>query len=149
MIAIACDHAAVELKKEIEAMLTDMGEEYIDFGTHTTDSCHYPIFAARAAKAVADGTCDKGIVICGTGIGISIAANKVHGIRCALCSEPLSAELTRRHNDANMVAIGARVTGAELAKSIVTTFLNTPFESGRHQQRVDLITKLEQEQGLE
>lgn len=149
MIAIACDHAAVELKKEIEAMLTDMGEEYIDFGTHTTDSCHYPIFAARAAKAVADGTCDKGIVICGTGIGISIAANKVHGIRCALCSEPLSAELTRRHNDANMVAIGARVTGAELAKSIVTTFLNTPFEGGRHQQRVDLITKLEQEQGLE
>lgn len=149
MIAIACDHAAVELKKEIEAMLTDMGEEYIDFGTHTTDSCHYPIFAARAAKAVADGTCEKGIVICGTGIGISIAANKVHGIRCALCSEPLSAELTRRHNDANMVAIGARVTGAELAKSIVTTFLNTPFEGGRHQQRVDLITKLEQEQGLE
>lgn len=149
MIAIACDHAAVDLKKEIEAMLTDMGEEYIDFGTHTTDSCHYPIFAARAAKAVADGTCEKGIVICGTGIGISIAANKVHGIRCALCSEPLSAELTRRHNDANMVAIGARVTGAELAKSIVTTFLNTPFEGGRHQQRVDLITKLEQEQGLE
>ncbi len=149
MIAIACDHAAVELKKEIEVLLNEMGQEYIDFGTHTTDSCHYPIFAARAAKAVADGTCEKGIVICGTGIGISIAANKVHGIRCALCSEPLSAELTRRHNDANMVAIGARVTGAELAKSIVTTFLNTPFDGGRHQQRINLITKLEQEQGLE
>ncbi len=149
MIAIACDHAAVELKKDIEALLTEMGEEYIDFGTHTTDSCHYPIFAARAAKAVADGTCEKGIVICGTGIGVSIAANKVHGIRCALCSEPLSAELTRRHNNANMLAIGARVTGAELAKSIVTTFLNTPFDGGRHQQRIDLITKLEQEQGLE
>lgn len=149
MIAIACDHAAVELKKEIEVLLNEMGEEYLDFGTHTTESCHYPIFAARAAKAVADGTCEKGIVICGTGIGISIAANKVHGIRCALCSEPLSAELTRRHNDANMLAIGARVTGAELAKSIVTTFLNTPFEGGRHQQRVDLITKLEQEQELE
>ncbi len=149
MIAIACDHAAVELKKDIEAMLNEMGEEYLDFGTHTTDSCHYPIFAARAAKAVADGTCEKGIVICGTGIGVSIAANKVHGIRCALCSEPLSAELTRRHNNANMLAIGARVTGAELAKSIVTTFLNTPFDGGRHQQRIDLITKLEQEQGLE
>lgn len=149
MIAIACDHAAVELKKDIEAMLNEIGEEYLDFGTHTTDSCHYPIFAARAAKAVADGICEKGIVICGTGIGVSIAANKVHGIRCALCSEPLSAELTRRHNNANMLAIGARVTGAELAKSIVTTFLNTPFDGGRHQQRIDLITKLEQEQGLE
>ena len=149
MIAIACDHAAVELKKDVEAMLNEMGEEYLDFGTHTTDSCHYPIFAARAAKAVADGTCEKGIVICGTGIGVSIAANKIHGIRCALCSEPLSAELTRRHNNANMLAIGARVTGAELAKSIVCTFHKTPFDGGRHQQRIDLITKIEQEQGLE
>ena len=149
MIAIACDHAAVELKKEIEALLTEMGEEYIDFGTHTTESCDYPIFAARAARAVADDTCEKGILICGTGIGISIAANKVHGIRCALCNDPLSAELTRRHNDANMVAFGARIIGAELAKSIVRTFLTTPFDGGRHQKRVDLITKLEQEQVLE
>lgn len=149
MIAIACDHAAVELKKEIEALLTEIGEEYIDFGTHTTESCDYPIFAARAARAVADGTCEKGILICGTGIGISIAANKVHGIRCALCNDPLSAQLTRRHNDANMVAFGARIIGAELAKSIVRTFLTTPFDGGRHQKRVDLITKLEQEQGLE
>ena len=149
MIAIACDHAAVELKKEIEAMLNEMGEEYLDFGTHTAESCHYPVFAARAAKAVGDGTCERGIVLCGTGIGVSIAANKVHGIRCALCSEPLSAELTRRHNDANMVAIGARVTGAELAKCIVRTFLTTPFEGGRHQTRIDLISQLEQEQVLE
>lgn len=149
MIAIACDHAAVELKREIEAMLTEMGEEYRDFGTDTSDSCDYPIFAARAAKAVADGSCDKGIVICGTGIGISIAANKVHGIRCALCSDPLSAQLTRQHNNANMLAMGARIIGPELAKCIVKAFLSTPFEGGRHQRRIDLITKLEQEQVIE
>ncbi len=149
MIAIACDHAAVELKKEIEAMLTEMGLEYVDFGTDTSASCDYPVFAARAAKAVADGRCEKGILICGTGIGISIAANKVHGIRCALCNDPLSAYLTRLHNDANMVAFGARIIGAELAKNIVKTFLETAFEGGRHQRRVDLITKLEQEQVLE
>lgn len=149
MIAIACDHAAVELKKEIEAMLTEMGLEYVDFGTDSSASCDYPIFAARAAKAVASGRCEKGILICGTGIGISIAANKVHGIRCALCNDPLSAYLTRLHNDANMVAFGARIIGAELAKNIVKTFLETAFEGGRHQRRVDLITKLEQEQVLE
>ncbi len=149
MIAIACDHAAVELKKEIEVFLGEMGEEYIDFGTNTEETCHYPVFAARAAGAVADGTCDKGIVLCGTGIGVSIAANKVHGIRCALCSEPLSAQLTRRHNNANVLAIGARVTGVELAKCIVKTFLTTPFEGGRHQIRVDMISQLEQEQVLE
>ena len=149
MIAIACDHAAVELKREIETMLTELGLEYRDFGTNTTDSCDYPVFAARAAKAVADGSCEKGIVICGTGIGISIAANKVHGIRCALCSDPLSAQLTRQHNDANMLAMGARIIGPELAKNIVKTFLSTPFDGGRHQRRVDLITKLEQEQVIE
>lgn len=149
MIAIACDHSAVELKNEIKALLSKMGEEYVDFGTDTTDSCDYPLFAARAAKAVADGRCEKGIVICGTGIGISIAANKVHGIRCALCSDPLSAELTRQHNDANMLAMGARIIGPELAKRIVTVFLSTSFEGGRHQRRVDLITTLEQKQGIE
>lgn len=149
MIAIACDHAAVDLKKEIEQMLTDMGETYCDFGTDSTASCDYPIFAARAAKAVVDGRCEKGILICGTGIGISIAANKIHGIRCALCNDPLSAQLTRRHNNANMVAFGARIIGPELAKSIVKEFLNTPFEGGRHQNRVDLIAKLEQQQELE
>ncbi len=149
MIAIACDHAAVDLKNEIKALLTEMGEEYQDFGTDTSASCDYPVFAARAAKAVADGRCEKGIVICGTGIGISIAANKVHGIRCALCGDPLSAQLTRQHNDANMLAMGARIIGAELAKAIVKAFLTTPFEGGRHQRRIDLITKLEQEQVIE
>ena len=149
MIAIACDHAAVELKKEIEGLLTELGHEYIDFGTDSSASCDYPVFAARAAKAVADGVCEQGIVICGTGIGISIAANKVHGIRCALCGDPLSAQLTRQHNNANMLAMGARIIGPELAKCIVKAFLETPFEGGRHQRRVDLITKLEQEQVLE
>ena len=143
MIAIACDHAGPALKEEIKAMLTEMGYTYKDFGTDTSDSVDYPVYGSRAAYAVASGECEKGIVICGTGIGISISANKVKGVRCALCSEPLSAALTRQHNDANVVAIGARVTGPELAKEIVRTFLTTEFEGGRHQRRVDLITALE------
>ncbi len=143
MIAIACDHAGPALKEEIKALLTEMGYAYKDFGTDTSASVDYPVYAAHAAYAVASGECEKGIVICGTGIGISISANKVKGIRCALCSEPLSAQLTRLHNDANMVAIGARVTGPELAKEIVRAFLTTEFEGGRHQRRVDLITALE------
>lgn len=143
MIAIACDHAALEMKKEIEDLLTARGLEYKDFGTYTTDSCHYPVFGARAARAVASGECDRGIVICGTGIGISLAANKVKGIRCALCSDPYSAKMTRAHNDANMLALGARVIGIELAKMIVEAWLDTPFEGGRHQTRVDLITAIE------
>lgn len=149
MIAIACDHSALEMKKEIKSLLDELGESYRDFGTDTTDSCDYPVFAARAAKAVVSGECDKGIVICGTGIGVSLAANKVKGIRCALCSEPYSAELTRRHNNANMLALGARVIGPELAKMIVKTFLSTPFEGGRHQRRVDLITALEEGKDIE
>ena len=149
MIAIACDHSALDFKQEIINLLTEMGEEYRDFGTYTTDSCDYPVFAARAAKAVACGECEKGIVICGTGIGISISANKVKGIRCALCSEPYSAKLTRQHNNANMLAMGARVIGIELAKMIVTTFLTTEFEGGRHQRRIDLITDLENGKDIE
>ncbi len=143
MIAIACDHSALDLKKEVEALLSARGLEFKDFGTHTTDSCHYPIFGARAAMAVASGECDRGIVICGTGIGMSLVANKVKGIRCALCSDPYSAKMTRAHNDANMLALGARVTGVELAKMIVEAWLDTPFEGGRHQTRVDMITALE------
>lgn len=143
MIAIACDHAGPALKEEIKAMLADMGYTCKDFGTDTADSVDYPVYASRAARAVASGECEKGIVICGTGIGISISANKVKGVRCALCSEPLSAKLTRLHNDANMVAIGARVTGPELAKEIVKAFLTTEFEGGRHQRRIDLITAIE------
>lgn len=149
MIAIACDHAALEMKKEIEDLLTSRGLEYKDFGTYTTDSCHYPVFGARAARAVASGECDRGIVICGTGIGISLAANKIKGIRCALCSDPYSAKMTRAHNDANMLALGARVIGIELAKMIVETFLDTPFEGGRHQMRVDLISAIENGEEIE
>lgn len=149
MIALACDHAAVGLKKEIMKLLDEMQLPYKDFGTYTEESCDYPVFGARAARAVADGECDRGIVICGTGIGISLAANKVKGIRCALCGDPLSAELTRRHNDANMLAMGARIIGSELAKCIVRTFLTTPFEGGRHQRRVDMLTRLENGENLE
>lgn len=149
MIAIACDHAALGMKKEIINLLTARGLEYKDFGTYTEDSCHYPIFGLRAAKAVAAGECDRGIVICGTGIGISLAANKVKGIRCALCSDPYSAKMTRAHNDANMLAMGARVIGIDVAKMIVETWLDTPFEGGRHQTRVDMITAIENGQPIE
>ena len=142
MIAIACDHSALDMKREIEAYLTELGETYHDFGTDSTASCDYPIYAARVCKAVVSGECEKGIVICGTGIGMSMAANKVKGIRCALCSEPYSAQLTRQHNDANVLSIGARVVGPELAKMIVKTFLTTEFEGGRHQRRIDMVTAL-------
>ena len=147
MIAVACDHSALDMKKEVEALLDEMGLAYHDYGTYSTDSCDYPVFGARAAKAVASGECERGIVICGTGIGISL--NKVRGIRCALCSEPYSAELTRRHNDANMLALGARVIGPELAKSIVRTFLTTEFEGGRHERRVAMLASLENGEDLE
>ena len=149
MIALACDHAALDMKKEVAALLDEMGLEYRDFGTYTKDSCDYPVFAARAARAVASGECDRGILICGTGIGISIAANKIRGIRCALCSDPVSAQLTRLHNDANMLAFGARILGTELARGIVRAFLTTPFEGGRHQRRIDLITRLENGEEIE
>ena len=149
MIAIACDHAALELKAEVIKMLDERGLEYKDFGTYTTDSCHYPIFGARAAKAVSEGVCDRGILICGTGIGMSLVANKVKGIRCALCSDSYSAKMTRAHNDSNMLAMGARVIGVEVAKEIVNAWLDTPFEGGRHQARVDMITALENGEPLE
>ncbi len=149
MIAIACDHAALEMKQEIEALLTARGLAYKDFGTYTTDSCHYPVFGARAARAVANGECERGIVICGTGIGISLSANKIKGIRCALCGDSYSAKMTRAHNDANMLALGARVIGIETAKMIVEAFLDTPFEGGRHQTRIDMITALENGEMIE
>ena len=150
MIAIANDHSALDMKKEIIALLDEMQLPYKDFGTYTDESCHYPIFAARAAKAVVCGECDKGILLCGTGIGIGLAANKIKGIRCATCSEPYSAELTRRHNNANMLAMGARVIGPELAKLIARTFLTTEFEAGgRHSERVAMLEKLERGEDLE
>ena len=148
MIALACDHAALEMKQMIKDLLDEMGLSYRDFGTDTPDSCDYPVFAARAARAVASGECDRGIVICGTGIGMSIAANKVPGIRCALCGDPYSAELTRRHNDSNMLAMGARVIGIEVARRIAQVWLTTEFEGGRHARRVGLITRIEQGEDL-
>lgn len=139
MIALGCDHGGYALMQSVKAHLDELGLEYKDFGTYSTDSCDYPIYAKAAAGAVASGECEKGILICGTGIGISIAANKVKGIRAALCSDCFSAEMTRRHNDANMLAMGARVLGEGLALKIVDIFLNTPFDGGRHARRVDMI----------
>jgi len=144
-ISMGCDHGGFGLKETIKAYLTEQGHEVKDFGCYNTDSCDYPELGAAAAKAVAGGECERGIVICTTGIGISISANKVKGIRCALCSEPLSAEMTRRHNDANMLAMGAGVIGANMAKKIVDVFLATEFEGGRHQRRIDKMMALENE----
>ena len=136
MIAIASDHGGYNLKEHIKAYLVAKGISCQDFGTDSTASCDYPVFGKAAAEAVASGACEKGIVICTTGIGISIAANKVAGIRCAHCTDPLSAEMTRRHNDANVLALGAGITGPNLAKRMVEVFLNTEFEGGRHARRV-------------
>lgn len=135
-IALGCDHGGYELKQFIMKTLEKLGYEYEDFGCYSLESCDYPDFGAAAARAVAEGKCDRGIVICTTGIGISIAANKVAGIRCAHCTDPLSAEMTRRHNDANVLALGAGITGPNLAKRMVEVFLNTEFEGGRHARRV-------------
>ncbi len=143
MIALGCDHGGYELMQAVKAHLDELGLAYQDFGTFSADSCDYPVYAEKAARAVASGACDRGILICGTGIGISISANKIKGIRAALCSDCYSAEMTRRHNDANMLAMGARVLGEGLALKIVDTFLTTDFEGGRHKRRVDLITELE------
>ncbi len=142
-IAIASDHGGFDLKEQVKVWLQEMGHEVEDFGCHSKESCDYPDFGAAAARAVASGQCERGIVICTTGIGISITANKVKGIRCALCSEPWSAEMTRRHNNANMLAMGAGAVGPLLARRIVETFLTTEFEGGRHQRRVDKITAVE------
>ena len=139
MIALGCDHGGYALMQSVKAHLDELGLEYKDFGTYSTDSCDYPVYSKAAANAVASGECEKGILICGTGIGISIAANKVKGIRAALCSDCFSAEMTRRHNNANMLAMGARVLGEGLALKIVDIFLTTEFDGGRHARRVDMI----------
>lgn len=140
MIAIGSDHGGFELKKEIMAHLDARGLEYKDFGTYSDASCDYPVYGKAVAKAVASGECERGIIICGTGIGISIAANKVHGIRAALCGDCFSAEASRQHNDANVLALGARVVGPGLALKIVDTFLDTPFSNGeRHLRRISMI----------
>ena len=143
-IALACDHGGYEMKEQIKTWLTELGYEYEDFGCHSTASCDYPEFAAAAARAVAGGSCEKGILVCPPGIGISIAANKIKGIRCAHCADCLQAQLTREHNDANMMAIGAGFTGPNMAKEMVKVFLTTAFSGGeRHVRRVNGVKALE------
>ena len=143
-IALGCDHGALALKIALIPHLEKKGYEVKDFGTYTLDSCDYPDFAAPAAKAVAGGECEKGIVLCTTGIGVSITANKVKGIRCALLSDVMSARMTREHNDTNMMAIGAAVVGQMLAFEIIDTWLGTEFSGeARHQRRIDKMMELE------
>ena len=140
MIAVGCDHCGYELKKEILAYLDQKGIEYKDFGCDSTASVDYPVYARKVAHAILDGSCEKGILICGTGIGISIAANKIPGIRAALCTDCFCAQATREHNDANILALGGRVVGPGLAIKIVQTFLETPFSNDeRHKRRIHLI----------
>ena len=142
-IAIGNDHGGVEMKKHLLDYLKGKGYEVVNFGTDSTESNHYPIYAQKVAEAVVSGECDKGILICGTGIGISMAANKVKGVRCALCSEPVSCRLSREHNNANIVAMGARTIGLVMAEAIVDTFLTTEFLGGRHGIRVNMIADIE------
>ena len=144
-IAIGNDHVAVSLKNHIKRYIEAKGHEVVDFGTYTEERCDYPVYGKAVAKAVACGECDRGVLICGTGIGISLAANKVKGIRAAVCSEPYSARLTRQHNDANIIAFGARVVGQSVAEMIVDEFLDGVYEGGRHQARIDMISEIEKE----
>lgn len=142
-IAIACDHGGLNLKNEVKKYLEANGYEVMDFGTDSTASCDYPDYALPAAEAVASGECERGIVICSTGIGVSIVANKVPGVRCAHCHDSYCAEFTRLHNNSNILALGEKVVGVGYALKIVETFLKTEFEGGRHQRRVDKITEIE------
>jgi ribose 5-phosphate isomerase B len=146
MIAIASDHAALEMKEAIKQYLNAHGDAVEDFGTYTTDRVDYCDYGFQVGEAVASGRYEKGILFCGTGVGISISANKVRGIRAVVCSEPYSARLSREHNDTNILALGARVVGIELAKMIVDTWLSTPFEGGRHGDRIRKITQYERRQ---
>ena len=143
---MACDHGGLALKEHLKAHLLERGFEVVDFGTNSTDSCDYPDYARPAAEAVASGECDRGILVCTTGIGVSITANKVKGIRCALLSDTVSARLTRQHNDTNMMALGQGVVGEKLALEIVDTWLTTEHEGGRHARRVGKLMDLENQQ---
>ena len=143
MIAIGSDHGGFALKEEIKKHLTERGVEFKDYGTFSEESCDYPIYAEKVCKAVTGGEAEKGILCCGTGIGMSMAANKIRGIRCACCGDCFSAEMTRRHNDANVLALGGRVVGAGLAEKMVDLFLDTPYEGGRHARRVGMVMELE------
>ncbi len=144
MYAIGSDHGGYDLKQAIMAHLKERGVEYRDYGTFSTESCDYPDYGEAVAAPVASGECERGIVVCGTGIGISIAANKVHGVRCALCGDCFSAEMAREHNDANVLALGARVLGAGLALKIVDTFLDAELPGGRHSRRLAKIAAMEE-----
>ncbi len=146
MIAIGSDHAGFELKQSVIAYLKENGIEFKDFGCYDTNSVDYPVIAETTCKAIVSGECERGILICGTGIGISIAANKVHDIRAACCSDYFSAKYTRLHNDANVLCMGGRVVGAGLANELVDVFLHTDYEGGRHARRVAMIHDIEQHQ---
>ncbi len=148
-LAIGNDHSAVEMKNEIKKHLEEKGIEMIDVGTNSTDHSDYPVSGYKVARMVADGEVDGGVLICGTGVGISLAANKVKGIRACVCSEPYTARLSRQHNNSNIIAFGARVIGIEMAKMIVDEWVNADFEGGgRHQRRVDMLTEIEETQHL-
>ena len=142
-IAIGNDHAAVELKKVIKEYVESMGHEVVNFGTDTTESCNYPEYGEKVGRAVASGEFDCGILICGTGVGISIAANKVNGVRAAVCSDTATARLVEQHNNANIIAFGARIVGIEVAKDIVKTYLDAEFQGGRHEKRIAMIHDIE------
>jgi len=148
VVGIGCDHAGLELKEEIVTLLGKLGIAFKDYGTFTEDSVDYPDFGLKVSKAVSDGEIDRGILICGTGIGMSIVANKFKGVRAALCHEPYSARMSRLHNDANVLVLGGRVIGKELAKEIAMVWFTTEFEGGRHQRRLDKITEIEGDQCL-
>ena len=142
-IGIANDHSAVEMKNEIAEYLKSLGYEVVKYGTDTTESDDYPVYGEKVANAVASGEVDRGVAICGTGVGIGLACNKVRGIRACTCSEVYSAEYSRRHNNANIVTFGARVIGIETAKQIVKVFMETEFEGGRQERRVNMIMDIE------
>lgn len=143
MIAIGCDHGGLNIKNAVIGYLKENGIEYTDFGCYTEESVDYPIYAYKVARAVADGEAELGIICCGTGIGVSMAANKVKGIRAAVCTDEFCAEMTRRHNNANIMCMGGRVIDEDKAVSLASIFLNTPFEGGRHEKRVNMITDIE------
>ncbi len=143
MIAIGCDHGGINLKNAVIEYMKENGVEYTDYGCYTTDSVDYPVYAYQVAKNVADGNAELGIICCGTGIGVSMAANKVKGIRAAVCTDEFCAEMTRRHNNANVICMGGRVISEEKAVKLASIFLNTPFDGGRHEKRVNMITDIE------
>ena len=142
-LGIGNDHVGYEMKLQIKAYLEEKGHEVVDYGAYSADRSDYPIYGELVAKAVASGECDAGVLICGTGVGISVSANKVHGIRAAVCSEPVTASLSKRHNNANIIAFGARIVGIEMAKAIVDAWLDAEFEGGRHAHRVGLMMDIE------